>query len=68
MDRGAWWAIVPGAAELDKTEMTEHTPIYLFIYYLLLLSKEKRKENEGGVVEKELRTSQPDLSNQELII
>ena len=48
MDRGAWWAIVPGVAELDKTEMTEHTPIYLFIYYLLFLSKEKRKENEGG--------------------
>ena len=68
MDRGAWWAIVPGVAELDETEMTEHTPIYLFIYYLLFLSKEKRKENEGGVVEKELRTSQPDLSNQELII
>ena len=48
MDRGAWWAIVPGVAELDKTEMTEHMPIYLFIYYLLFLSKEKRKENEGG--------------------
>ena len=67
MDGGAWWATVPGVAELDKTEMTEHSPsIYLSIIWYFYLSKEKIKENEEG--EKELRTSQPDLSNQELII
>ena len=67
MNGGAWRAAVPGVAELDKTETTEHSPsIYLSIICYFYLSKEKIKENEEG--EKELRTSQPDLSNQELII
>ena len=25
MDRGAWWSIVHGIAELNMTEVTEHT-------------------------------------------
>ena len=25
MDRGSWWATVHGVAELDMTEVTEHT-------------------------------------------
>ena len=27
MDRGAWWAVVHGIAELDMTEATEHNNI-----------------------------------------
>ena len=31
MDTGAWWAAVPGVAELDMTEATEHTQ-HIYVY------------------------------------
>ena len=47
MDRGAWWATVHGVAELDRSEVAEHThmcinnvvtlQIHLLLIYVFIL-------------------------------